>query len=617
MKELRKHIQWFLCIILPLAVGIGFFRMGGKEIVNSMGQVESSIIPLSDHWVYTVDESEERFTTSLPGILTMEEDARRIILSNTLPEGIRSGDVLRLNSLSGWVDIYIDGELRTQYGNHEITELYWYENASAMLLVKLTEEDAGKEIQIHTGSIDAHHLAIQREPRIGSHRDFLMSDVFESAYGSILITIMVISSVLLLCTWLFFYLKKQNITQIPSSILFLLMMTLYYNVSNIFLLEVFSYAPAYFGLNDFIYYVMNVFIPIAGYLVILPCIKLEKGKALWYFIIVHIFMTILAFILQVVSVEKYEPVELSLMLMTVTGYLWLIWELKRHPVHRADKWFIYPVFICILAYVLDYGKYMINLDWMPDALANYLQVASPFMLFLPVGMIIYLVMLLVGIVHVISERQMRLALEAKSAELRATLSEKEFQSAMESMNQVRRMRHDIEHHFSVIHTYLAENNTEDAVTYIEEASALIPKRPISGKNLITGSFIEQYRLLCEQNDIRFTEDVSYDEDLISNKTTLGIILGNGLKNAFESAATAKGEQRFVRITGKRIHDNIAIVIQNGFRHEIKANFMSTRAEGRGFGISNIRDAAERCGGYLECSHENSVFTLEVVLVIQD
>lgn len=484
-----------------------------------------------------------------------------------------------------------------------------------MLLVRLTEKDAGKEIQIHTGSIDTHHLAIQRAPQFGDHRDFLMSDVFESAYGSILITTIVISVILLLCTWLFFYLKKQNISRIPSAMLFLLMMTLYYNVSNIFLLEVFSYAPAYFGLNDFIYYVMNVLIPIAGYLVVLPCIK-PPGRALRFFIAVHILVTIVAFALQVVSIENYEPIEKLLMVMTGLGYVWLLSEQKKTPVGKTDRWFVYPVFICILAYTLDYCKYMLNLDWMPEALADYLQVESPFMLFLPLSMMIYLFMVLVGIVHVITDRQTSLALEANSARLRAALAEKEFHGVMENMNQIRKMRHDIEHHFSVIHTYLAKNNTEAAIAYIEEASSLMPTRSLSEKNLITGSFIEQYRTLCRQNDILFTEKITYDEDFISDKTVLGIILGNGLKNAYESAMTADKEQRFVRITGKQVHDNIAIVIQNGFSHEIKANFKSTKAEGRGLGISNIREAAQRCGGYVDCRYESFLFTLEIVLVIQ-
>lgn len=616
METLQRYMKWFLCVILLLAVGIGFFRMGGASIATSAKKLESLIVDLSDQWTCTVDGTSESFITKLPGILELPEEARSITLTNTLPETLDGGDVLRLNTLSGWVDLYIDGELRTSYGNHEITSMYWYENASAMLLVKLRERDPGKEIQIQIGSIDAHHLAIQQAPQIGVHRDFLMNDVFESAYGMILIVTILISAILILCTWLFFYLRKQNISQIPSAILFLLMMTLYYNVSNIFLLEVFQYAPAYFGLNDFIYYVMNVLIPIAGYLVVLPCIKLPRRHVFRYFIVIHILLTIVAFVLQVISVENYEPIEKLLMVMTGIGYVCLLAELKKKPPIKSDRWFVYPIFACILAYMLDYCKYMLNLDWLPETLANYLQVESPFMLFLPLSMMLYLFMILVGIVHVITDRQTELALEANSARLHATLAEKEFHTVMENMSRIRKMRHDIEHHFAVIHTYLAKNNIEAAMSYIEEASSLMPKHSLSEKNLITGSFVEQYRTLCQQNDILFTDRIAYDEDLISDKTVLGIILGNGLKNAFESAITADKEQRFVRITGKQVHDNIAIVIQNGFSHEIKKDFKSTKEKGRGLGLVSIREGARRCGGYVDCSHENAVFTLEVVLVIQ-
>lgn len=615
MGILHRYIKWILCAVMLLAIGIGFFNMGGIETIRSATSRESTVTAISKGWSYRVNGSDEVFKTELPSILPLEEDAREIVLTNTLPNGIKAGDAVRIQTLSGWFDIYIDRRLRVEYGNHEITDSYWYENASALLFIKLTEEDSGKEIAIHTGSIDAHHLAIQREPFIGYHRDFLMGDMIESYYINILIIVLVVASFLLLCVWLFFFIKKQRFSQIPPAVAFLLMMVLYYNVCNLFMMEFLSYARDYFSLNDFVYYVMNIFLPVAGYMIILPHLKKEGSRLFRYFVALHIVVALIAFVLQIVSVENYEPVEKLAAVMTAIGYIWIVVIFKKHPVSWAEKLFIYPVCFCVFACVLDYCKYMMNLDWLPDAVANYLQVESPFMIFLPFTMVIYMFMILIGIVNVILKKQTELAIEAKSAELRATLAEKEFIMTMDSMNQIRKIRHDIEHHFFVIDTYLEENDIVAAKAYIESASAMVPKQSLSGKNLITGSFTEQYRSLCEQNGIKFTDSVLFDEEMISNKTALGIILGNGLKNAFESALTAQDEQRFIRISGKQVHDNITIVIENGFNHEIKPDYKSTKEKGRGRGISNIRDAAMRCGGYLECRHTDNVFILEAVLVM--
>ncbi|MEG2648239.1 MAG: GHKL domain-containing protein [Anaerovoracaceae bacterium] len=616
MDNLLKYLNGIVIIVLLLAIGTGFFQMGGSEVARSLGEKGNSIHSLSSNWEMTTDKKSTPSIVDLPSRLPIEGKASSLTLSNTLPSDIDSGTALRLQTLSGWYDIYIDGTLRAQYGNHRITDNYWYDNPSFIIFVKLTAADAGKEIRIHTGSIDSHHLAIQREPLIGQHPDFIMGDMIESTYGNMIIILMVVSSFILLCVWCFFKFRKQTIQEIPRGVLFLLMMTVYYNVGNVFMLELLNYSPSYFGLNDFFYYVMNVFIPIAGYIIVLPYIKVQEEKFLKGFIFVHILFALFAFILQIVSIANYEPVEKVLMIMTIIGYLWLLFSIKNHHISKTERWFVYPVFICILGIILDYYKYMLNLDWLPEFIAIYLQVDSPFMIFLPLGMIVYLGMLLIGIVYVLSDKQTTLALTAKTAELRATLAENEFFNTLESMNQIRKMRHDLEHHFSVITEYIVEDKKREALSYIEAASDLMPNRSMSGTNIITNTFVEKYRMLCKQNNVSFSDTILYDESLIANKTDLGIILGNGLKNAFESATTASKELRFVRISGKRVLENITIIIENGYDHALNPDFKSTKAENRGLGLTSIDSAIERCNGYNDYSFDNRKFTLQVVIPLK-
>lgn len=608
-----RKLQALLMGIMLIAIFVGIFSMGGAEIYKTFNQTESSIRPLDEDWTCQVDESDTIFKVNLPSILPLEEEATSITLTNTLPLAIQKGDAMRLQTLSGWYEIYINGILRVQYGNRTITNAYWYENASSLLFVPLTADDAGKSIIIRTGSINAHHLAIQREPFIGAHRDFLMSDMMESTYGNMLIIVLSVTVLLLLAVWLFFLLKKQGIKQIPSSVGFLVMMILYYNVGNLFFLEVFSYAPSYFGLNDFVYYVLNIFLPIAGYLIICPTVE-TKLKKFHYFLIIHLILALFTFIIQIKGHLNYESLEIVMTWITLVGYIWLFIEGKPWEIKKSLKWFVYPVFICILACLLDYAKYMVNLDWLPQNIANYLQVESPFMLFLPIAMVIFVVMTLIGVMQMITDKQVALVLKAEDASSRAAYAEREHRATMESFHQIRKLRHDMEYHFMLINSYLKEGKNQDASDYIQTISSLLPNRTLSNKNFVTGCFVEQYRLLCSQSNIQFIEEIGYDEDSIKNKTMLGIILGNGLKNAYESAFTTKNELRFIKIMTKQVHDNIIILIQNGYNHKIDPNLKSTKSKGRGLGIANMKDAAESCGGYLDCSYENSVFTLKIVLV---
>ncbi|MEG1858328.1 MAG: GHKL domain-containing protein [Pseudoflavonifractor sp.] len=205
--------------------------------------------------------------------------------------------------------------------------------------------------------------------------------------------------------------------------------------------------------------------------------------------------------------------------------------------------------------------------------------------------------------------------EAKMARMQLTLSEKEYRATMEGIDQVRRMRHDMNHHLTAIDALMAENDTAGARAYIEKAAELLPQRVLSGENPITGSFIERFRALCQEADISFSAQISYNEAPIANKAHLGILLGNALQNAYDAALLAQGEGRFLSIEGKRVHDNLIFIVKNGFSGTLDKLLKTTKGEGHGLGLSSMKNVVEEYGGYLDTKQENGVFTLSIALTL--
>ncbi|MEG1917341.1 MAG: GHKL domain-containing protein [Oscillospiraceae bacterium] len=206
--------------------------------------------------------------------------------------------------------------------------------------------------------------------------------------------------------------------------------------------------------------------------------------------------------------------------------------------------------------------------------------------------------------------------EAKMAQLQLTLAEKEYHATMEGMDQVRRMRHDMNHHLTALSALVAEGDTAGAQAYIAKAAELLPRRALSGENPITGSFIERYRTLCQESSIVFSAEIAYHESPIANKAHLGILLGNALQNAYDGARTAQGDGRFVSVEGRQIHDNLVFVIKNGFSGALDSGLNSTKGEGHGLGLSSMRSVVEEYDGYLDTRQENGVFTLHIVLAFR-
>ncbi|MEG0875775.1 MAG: GHKL domain-containing protein [Oscillospiraceae bacterium] len=215
----------------------------------------------------------------------------------------------------------------------------------------------------------------------------------------------------------------------------------------------------------------------------------------------------------------------------------------------------------------------------------------------------------------VTGRQLSAEAEAQMSRLQLGLAEKEYKSTMQGIDQVRRMRHDMKHHLNALAALISQNDMEGAREYIAKADTLLPQKTFSDSNIITSSFIERYRELCVEEDIKFSADMSFDEEKIQNKTHLGIILGNSLQNAFDAAKNAEGDKRFISIEGKQLYDNFVLVVKNGFAGELSPQLASTKGEGHGIGISSMNSVVRSYKGFLDTSFEAGVFTLKIVLAV--
>lgn len=202
---------------------------------------------------------------------------------------------------------------------------------------------------------------------------------------------------------------------------------------------------------------------------------------------------------------------------------------------------------------------------------------------------------------------------AEAAQLQAQLAQREYRNSMESIAQIRKIRHDISHHLRSLHALAIQNSDDEIIDYIEPLLQEIPTQALGSRNFITDSFLEYYREQCATSAVAFTAEIRYDESKLSQKNQLGILLGNALKNAFEAASNSQIPQPFIKITAHEKGTQIVFLIENSYSGQLNPNYTSTKNKDRGFGLASIRSATEQSGGYLSLSHTEDVFTLKAVI----
>ncbi|WP_369283936.1 sensor histidine kinase [Oscillibacter sp. GMB15532] len=209
---------------------------------------------------------------------------------------------------------------------------------------------------------------------------------------------------------------------------------------------------------------------------------------------------------------------------------------------------------------------------------------------------------------------LRLSMDGVKAQIE--LIEQEHRADLDSMEQIRKMRHDLKHHLAVLSALLEENDLDGAKGYIMELSGELPQAPLDGKNRLTKGFLRKYAQLCRDGGITMISDIRYDEDALHDKTRLGLILGNALQNAYEAALNAPGELRQLRMEGRTVQGTLLLVVENGYDGHLNPNYRTTKSGAlHGYGLLGIRKAAESTGGYVEIEYTHQKFRLTVALPI--
>ena len=293
----------------------------------------------------------------------------------------------------------------------------------------------------------------------------------------------------------------------------------------------------------------------------------------------------------------------------VFGPLWLALRrrLPREPVVLSRQlWKLVlglaamPLCALIAVVLLTFQKY--------DSAAVNTLALSQGVVVLPFVLLTSLVLLLAILTLADHER-------LEQANRLAGLREVYYQGLQQQETQVRRLRHDLRNHLTVIRGLLERGDEPGALHYLDQLTgspALRGTRRLcenEAANVVLAAKAEA----LEREGAAADLSVSLPRDLPVADADLCALLGNALDNALEGSRGSPERQITVRCKADK--GLFMLRVENSLGGPVKPDLATTKANksAHGFGLPGMREIAERYGGTLEAGVRAGRFELLVCL----
>lgn len=195
-----------------------------------------------------------------------------------------------------------------------------------------------------------------------------------------------------------------------------------------------------------------------------------------------------------------------------------------------------------------------------------------------------------------------------------------YEARLAHENALRSLRHDMAGHLNTLAMLLQDDKTAEAKKYLNDLTKYQKEQAaeIFCKNPYMNAVLQNYAAKCRKQHIELTCSIGIgDEELPA--TELCLILNNALENAMEGSLMIPEGERIIKVQAAVRQNQFLLRVSNRFDgHLTLADGLpvSTKEEeGHGYGLSNIRQAAEHRVGHMEYHVLDGYFVLDVTFEV--
>ena len=191
-----------------------------------------------------------------------------------------------------------------------------------------------------------------------------------------------------------------------------------------------------------------------------------------------------------------------------------------------------------------------------------------------------------------------------------------YQDKLKDEERIRSIYHDMKNHLLVLES---SQGTEATRQMAQELRAQIAdyENYIHTGNDFLDIIIRDKAEKAREKHIDFSAFIDFGGVDFIEPLDISTLFGNGIDNAIEASEKLPEDQRVILIKAGQVQNFVSILIENNCADEVHADGHTTKGDKflHGFGISNMKKAAEKYGGTCTTAQAGGQFTLKILLPV--
>lgn len=190
-------------------------------------------------------------------------------------------------------------------------------------------------------------------------------------------------------------------------------------------------------------------------------------------------------------------------------------------------------------------------------------------------------------------------------------------SEVQSMyEQMRGIKHDYVNQLQILKTHSQNKNYKDLSNYLGEMEHELNQVDtiVMSGNIVIDALVNSKLTLAKNQGIHLSAKAIAPQKLSVSDLDLGILIGNILSNAYESAL--KTDAKFIRFYLAPIKGNLYISCSNSVKGKVRS-FLSSKGASHGYGIKRIDAVVDKYKGWSVRASEDGVFVSETYIPLKD
>lgn len=227
--------------------------------------------------------------------------------------------------------------------------------------------------------------------------------------------------------------------------------------------------------------------------------------------------------------------------------------------------------------------------------------------------------LLIYYIMIMMDSQLARNLELETQRHYEDLEEMEYAKLQDRIEETRRIRHDLRHHIHTISYYLEEKEYGKLKDYLNTYRDSIPNGEMIHfcQHRTINNLVFYFASQARAQQIDFQAQLVIPEELNVKDQDISVLLGNLLENALDACMEQTSAKRRIIIKGKGDAHSLVFTIDNTCENEVqkdkKGEFLTTKSNGNGIGVTSARKIVERYNGVFSADKKGDMFCVSFLL----